>query len=167
MSFLLLLAPSTHYLVLITDFRPVYVLIPALHMHQTGVRMTNEVIRDGEVFHTAVVDVYDFEQQGTILALHHSHCPHAIVIQWAHNSNGHSMCVCVLLHFLALNNRSIQRSPRAVHCTARRLHSNYLLLPRWYRMGLGFVRGDVHRVHVVLPREKTTHGFGMELYSRI
>jgi len=33
-------------------------------MHQTGVRMTNEVIRNGEVFHTAAVDVYDFEQQG-------------------------------------------------------------------------------------------------------
>ena len=27
--------------------------------------MTNEVIRNGEVFHTAVADVYDFEQQGT------------------------------------------------------------------------------------------------------
>lgn len=27
--------------------------------------MTNEVIRNGEVFHTAIVDVYDFEQQGT------------------------------------------------------------------------------------------------------
>jgi hypothetical protein len=27
--------------------------------------MTNEVIRDGEVFHKAVVDVYDFDQQGT------------------------------------------------------------------------------------------------------
>ena len=33
-------------------------------MHKTGVRMTNEVIRDGEVFHKAVVDVYDFDQQG-------------------------------------------------------------------------------------------------------
>ena len=27
--------------------------------------MTNEVIRGGEVFHKAVVDVYDFDQQGT------------------------------------------------------------------------------------------------------
>lgn len=26
--------------------------------------MTNEVIRDGEVFHKAVADVYDFSQQG-------------------------------------------------------------------------------------------------------
>ena len=26
--------------------------------------MTNEVIRGGEVFHKAVVDVYDFDQQG-------------------------------------------------------------------------------------------------------
>lgn len=33
-------------------------------MHKTGVRMTNEVIRGGEVFHKAVVDVYDFDQQG-------------------------------------------------------------------------------------------------------
>ena len=33
-------------------------------MHQKGVRMTSEVIRDGNVFHKAVVDVYDFEQQG-------------------------------------------------------------------------------------------------------
>lgn len=35
-----------------------------LHMHQTGVRMTNEVYRDEEVFHTATSDVYDFDQQG-------------------------------------------------------------------------------------------------------
>jgi hypothetical protein len=28
--------------------------------------MTNEVIRGGEVVHKAVVDVYDFDQQGTI-----------------------------------------------------------------------------------------------------
>lgn len=33
-------------------------------MHQSGVRMTNEVIRDGTVVNTAVVDVYDFDQQG-------------------------------------------------------------------------------------------------------
>ena len=33
-------------------------------MHKSGVRMTNEVVRDGEVFHKAVVDVYDFDQQG-------------------------------------------------------------------------------------------------------
>ncbi len=26
--------------------------------------MTNEVVRNGEVFHKAVVDVYDFDQQG-------------------------------------------------------------------------------------------------------
>ncbi len=41
-------------------------LLSALHMHKTGVRMTNEVIRGGEVFHKAVVDVYDFDQQGKI-----------------------------------------------------------------------------------------------------
>ncbi|KAL7426091.1 hypothetical protein ACHAXH_000230, partial [Discostella pseudostelligera] len=42
----------------------VTIIAELLHMHQTGVRMTNEVIRNGEVFHTAAVDVYDFEQQG-------------------------------------------------------------------------------------------------------
>ena len=34
-----------------------------LHMHQTGLRMTNELIRDDEVVHSSAVDVYDFEQQ--------------------------------------------------------------------------------------------------------
>jgi hypothetical protein len=38
--------------------------VSVLHMHKTGVRMTNEVIRGGEVFHKALVDVYDFDQQG-------------------------------------------------------------------------------------------------------
>jgi len=33
-------------------------------MHQTGTRMTNEVVRDGVVHHSAAVDVYAFEQQG-------------------------------------------------------------------------------------------------------
>ena len=35
-----------------------------LHMHQTGVRMTNEVVRGDSVVHSASVDVYDFPQQG-------------------------------------------------------------------------------------------------------
>mmetsp|Transcript_2003 Transcript_2003/g.4945 ORF Transcript_2003/g.4945 Transcript_2003/m.4945 type:complete len:542 (+) Transcript_2003:262-1887(+) len=35
-----------------------------LHMHQTGVRMTNEVLRDGQVYHKASAEVFDFEQQG-------------------------------------------------------------------------------------------------------
>jgi hypothetical protein len=60
----------SQYSLILTDFLRSHNVfgfsqIQALHMHQTGVRMTNEVIRDGEVFHTAVVDVYDFEQQGT------------------------------------------------------------------------------------------------------
>lgn len=38
-----------------------------LHMHQTGARMTNEVIRGNEVFHKAVADVYDFDQQGGLV----------------------------------------------------------------------------------------------------
>ena len=33
-------------------------------MHQTGVRMTNEVLRDGQVYHKASAEVFDFEQQG-------------------------------------------------------------------------------------------------------
>lgn len=47
------------------DAAGVTIILESLHMHQTGVRMTNEVIRNGEVFHKAVVDVYDFEQQGS------------------------------------------------------------------------------------------------------
>ena len=39
--------------------------IAALHMHQTGVRATNEVIRDGEVIHKGAVDFFDFDQQGS------------------------------------------------------------------------------------------------------
>jgi hypothetical protein len=37
-----------------------------LHMHATGQRMVDEVIRGGEVFHfhTASVEVFDFNQQG-------------------------------------------------------------------------------------------------------
>lgn len=35
-----------------------------LRMHQSGVRMTNEVIRGDEVVHTAAVDVFQFDQQG-------------------------------------------------------------------------------------------------------
>ena len=42
----------------------IYIYFSVLHMHQTGVRMTNEVIRGGEVVHGAVSDVYDFDQQG-------------------------------------------------------------------------------------------------------
>lgn len=43
---------------------PVTVFEESLHMHKTGVRMVNEVIREGDVFHTASVEVYDFDQQG-------------------------------------------------------------------------------------------------------
>lgn len=35
-----------------------------LHMHKTGIRMTNEVVRGDNVVHSAAVDVYDFPQQG-------------------------------------------------------------------------------------------------------
>ena len=43
----------------------VFLFSKALHMHKTGVRMTNEVIRGGEVVHTSRVDVFEFDQQGT------------------------------------------------------------------------------------------------------
>mmetsp|Transcript_10951 Transcript_10951/g.18178 ORF Transcript_10951/g.18178 Transcript_10951/m.18178 type:complete len:618 (-) Transcript_10951:1445-3298(-) len=43
---------------------PVTVISEKLHMHKTGVRMVNEAIRGGEVFHTATVEIFDFEQQG-------------------------------------------------------------------------------------------------------
>eukprot|EP00579_Thalassiosira_antarctica_P022723 CAMPEP_0201989938 /NCGR_PEP_ID=MMETSP0904-20121228/93111_1 /ASSEMBLY_ACC=CAM_ASM_000553 /TAXON_ID=420261 /ORGANISM="Thalassiosira antarctica, Strain CCMP982" /LENGTH=880 /DNA_ID=CAMNT_0048544185 /DNA_START=21 /DNA_END=2663 /DNA_ORIENTATION=- len=42
----------------------VTILNEYLHMHQNGVRMTNEVIRNDEVVRASSVDVYDFEQQG-------------------------------------------------------------------------------------------------------
>jgi hypothetical protein len=46
----------------------VTILSEMLHVHKTGVRMTNEVIRNGEVYHTAIADVYDFDQQGAYMA---------------------------------------------------------------------------------------------------
>mmetsp|Transcript_4381 Transcript_4381/g.10303 ORF Transcript_4381/g.10303 Transcript_4381/m.10303 type:complete len:599 (-) Transcript_4381:246-2042(-) len=45
----------------------VTVLAEYLHMHQTGVRMTNEVIRDNEIVHKSKVDVFEFDQQGAFL----------------------------------------------------------------------------------------------------
>jgi len=42
----------------------VTVISEFLHMHDTGMRMTNEVIRGDQVVHKAVSDVYDFDQQG-------------------------------------------------------------------------------------------------------
>jgi hypothetical protein len=38
-----------------------------LHMHKTGVRMTNDVIRNNDVVHTSRVDVFEFDQQGAFL----------------------------------------------------------------------------------------------------
>ena len=35
-----------------------------LHMHEQGARMYNEMIRDGQVVHTANVDYFDYPQQG-------------------------------------------------------------------------------------------------------
>lgn len=43
----------------------VTVIAESLHMHKTGVRMTNELIRNGEVANVGVVDVFEFAQQGS------------------------------------------------------------------------------------------------------
>jgi len=43
---------------------PVTVIMERLHMHKTGTRMVNEVVRGGEIVHTAKVEVFDFDQQG-------------------------------------------------------------------------------------------------------
>jgi Copper type II ascorbate-dependent monooxygenase, C-terminal domain len=43
----------------------VTVLAESLHMHKSGVRMTNELIRDGEVANMGAVDVFEFDQQGS------------------------------------------------------------------------------------------------------
>lgn len=47
----------------------VTVIAESLHMHQTGVRMSNQVIRgnNNEIIHEGKVDYYDFEQQGSFL----------------------------------------------------------------------------------------------------
>lgn len=42
----------------------VTVLREYLHMHETGLRMTNEQIRDGEVLRSANVEFWEFEQNG-------------------------------------------------------------------------------------------------------
>lgn len=44
---------------------PVTVLTESLHMHKSGVRMTNDVIRNNEVINSAKVDVFEFDQQGS------------------------------------------------------------------------------------------------------
>lgn len=44
--------------------RSVTVLSEYLHMHQTGIRMTNQVIRNNDVVHSSKVDVFEFDQQG-------------------------------------------------------------------------------------------------------
>lgn len=43
----------------------VTVMIESLHMHKTGIRMTNELIRNGEVVNLGAVDVFEFQQQGS------------------------------------------------------------------------------------------------------
>jgi hypothetical protein len=42
----------------------VTVLREYLHMHQVGLRMTNELIRDGDVIHSAAVEHWEFDQNG-------------------------------------------------------------------------------------------------------
>ena len=48
------------------DDEPVTVIREYLHMHATGVRMTNEQIRDGEAVRTAATEVWDFDANGNI-----------------------------------------------------------------------------------------------------
>ena len=43
---------------------PVTVFGEFLHMHTTGARMTNELIRDKEVVKIVAVDSWDFDQNG-------------------------------------------------------------------------------------------------------
>jgi len=45
---------------------PVTVLSESLHMHKTGVKMTNELIRNSKVVHSATADFFDFDQQGSL-----------------------------------------------------------------------------------------------------
>lgn len=44
--------------------QPVTVVREILHMHQTGVRMTNDQIRDGQVIRTGSTEYWDFDQAG-------------------------------------------------------------------------------------------------------
>ena len=48
----------------IIGFEPAIDYKEALHMHDFGVAMFNEVIRGGEVMHRASVDYFDFAQSG-------------------------------------------------------------------------------------------------------
>ena len=44
---------------------PITVIRESLHMHQSGTRMYNSQVRNGEVIRTANVDFFDFDQQGS------------------------------------------------------------------------------------------------------
>lgn len=54
--------PSTCSKATLTE--PVTVLVEGLHMHQKGLTMSNEHIRDGQVIRRSEVQYYDFAQQG-------------------------------------------------------------------------------------------------------
>jgi hypothetical protein len=56
-------APSCSNLFLGGD--SVTVFVESLHMHKSGTRMVNEVIRGGQVVHSGAVDVFEFSQQGS------------------------------------------------------------------------------------------------------
>jgi hypothetical protein len=49
--------------------QPVTVLREYLHMHQTGMRITNEQIRDGQVIRTGAIEFWEFDQNGNAAAL--------------------------------------------------------------------------------------------------
>lgn len=89
----------------------VTILAEYLHMHQTGTRMTNEVVRDGVIHHSAAVDVYDFKQQG---AIHIQQAPYEVSAGDAFKtscyyrdgdqfgiSSQQEMCIAYLLYYPA------------------------------------------------------------------
>ena len=45
---------------------PVTIVGETFHMHKTGVRATNKVIRNGEVTHSSSVEFFDYEQNGNL-----------------------------------------------------------------------------------------------------
>jgi hypothetical protein len=49
--------------------QPVTVLREYLHMHEKGMRITNDQIRDGQVIRTGTIDFWEFDQNGNAAAL--------------------------------------------------------------------------------------------------
>jgi hypothetical protein len=92
----------------------VTVLWESLHMHQTGVRMTNQVIRNDEVIRSSWVDVFDFDEQG---GFHVPQEPFTVMPGDAFRttcyyedggvfglSSQEEMCIAYLLYYPAISN---------------------------------------------------------------